>query len=450
MRGAPAPGSEEEYEEVLGPEPPTSSVALSWKPRLPPKPKRGPMRDRPPGVASTSVPTPPQVKAASPPRGQAWQDGDVFRPPKPSIWFEDYCQSQPEPLPGGRPRAWRIGTIARMLKRPWSRHWRLIFQSCHAVWHRWQSGEPQSADTYFWLANAYRLVYNRSLWPRIQTHLIGLERFESCRRTCELIRSHRRADLHPSITVTKYTACSTLWTLQSVVTNMSFLSLTAIPHAALLVLHRPCDTLTHHAPRGPGSRLQTGVEASVVSKALHTFRFERPACCVSALTTIFLSRSDTHTGLLATLAGSHDPRKLPPPASRNHPADSFAEGWPHVLLRTDEAHTTIRSLRQNSASASPKCFICRYDDDSKPPSRRRTRPPSITARTSPCTCDLVPLATESGLCQTTRPGLLAPSGCCASPFTRSGSRTRRRFLAWSPFPRLCPVGALLSALAVHQ
>ena len=44
---------------------------------------------------------------------------------------------------GGRARAWRVGQMARMLKRPWSKHWRRIYQECHKVWRTWQDGVPQ-------------------------------------------------------------------------------------------------------------------------------------------------------------------------------------------------------------------------------------------------------------------------------------------------------------------
>ena len=116
------------------------------------------------------------------------------------------------------------------------------------VWHRWQGGEPQAADTYFWLANAYRLVYRRSLWQRIQNHLLSLERFDSCRRTCELIRSHRRADrrVHPSIEVTMYTACHIPWALHSAIARLSVLLPPAVLHAAASasLVHVVCLSLT--------------------------------------------------------------------------------------------------------------------------------------------------------------------------------------------------------------
>ena len=238
---------EEEYVEVLveddlgGLDRPegTQPASSPPEPKLLPKPKKRPVHGRP----VEAPPVTPAVTITA--RGHVWQDGAVFRRPSPSIWFEDQPPRQSElprstsaagsdsvlegrlarreacksPWPrwryaaparlGDRPRAWRIGSMARLLKRPWNKHWKLIFQSCHAVWQRWQGGEPQTADTYFWLANAYRLVYLRSLWPRIQNHLLSLDRFASCQRTCELIRSHRRADrrLHSSAQVTKYMLC---------------------------------------------------------------------------------------------------------------------------------------------------------------------------------------------------------------------------------------------------
>ena len=182
---------------------------------------------------------------------------------------------------GGRARAWRVGQMARMLKRPWSRHWRRIYQECHKVWHTWQDGVPQAPETYWWLANAYRLVYPRAQWKRIQGHLLSLAAFPSCSRTCDLVRAHRRSDTrvesgdlsreHANYVLTVISADS-CW------------------GSCLTCLQR-CLSLCPLCCRG--NRSPTGRKALAVSKGSSISPFVRwvPVSCVALLGTARQSRS---------------------------------------------------------------------------------------------------------------------------------------------------------------
>ena len=129
----------------------TQPASRSPEPKLLPKPKKRPVHGRPVEAAPTPPLTPEVTDTA---RGHVWQDGAVFRRPSPSSWFEDQPPRQSElprstsaagsdpvlegrlarreacksPWPrwryaaparlGGRPRTWRIGAMARLLKRP--------------------------------------------------------------------------------------------------------------------------------------------------------------------------------------------------------------------------------------------------------------------------------------------------------------------------------------------
>ena len=429
---------EEEYVEVLveddlgGLDRPEGAQPASSppEPKLLPKPKKRPVHGRP-------VETTPVTPAVTiPAREHVWQDGAVFRRPSPSIWFEDQPPRQSElprstsaadsdpvlegrlarreacrsPWPrwryaaparlGARPRAWRVGSMARLLKRPWNKHWKLIFQSCHAVWQRWQGGEPQTADTYFWLANAYRLVYPRSLWPRIQNHLLSLDRFASCQRTCELIRSHRRADrrLHSSAQVTKYMLCCPSRAFSLVCYRMSLPLIIDAQPAGPLASRFSGTPHDLHILFDSGCRSRIGVAALVVFRDLSMFHFGRPAFHTDVIHVVFSGCRDRCTGLYATLAGGRAPqywrrRDTHVPLTR-----ARAEGWPHVLLCPDESRANVRSYREPCASASLKCFVCRYDG---PASLHRRRPGKtlVTVGTSHCVGTLVPLPLVSGLCQ---------------------------------------------------
>ena len=434
---------EEEYVEVLvedeleGLDQPEETLPASHppEPKRLPRPKTRPRQGRP--VETTS--TPPlssEETATDAAQGQIWQDGAIFRRPSPSIWFEDQLPWQAEmpqsesalssdpvlerrlarreacrsPWPrwryaaparlGTRPRVWRVGSMARLLKRPWNKHWRLIFQSCHAVWQRWQGGEPQTADTYFWLANAYRLVYHRSLWPRIQNHLLGLDRFASCQRTCELIRSHRRAERHShsSAQVTKYMLCCPSRAFPLICCRMLLpLILGAQPAGPLAVCTPgiPHDDTTLY---DSGCKSRIGVAALVVFRGSSMFRFGRPAFYTDVLHVTFSGYRDRCAGLHAALAGGRDPQNWRRRDSHVPLTCTCTEGWPHVLLCSDESSANARSYREPCASASLKCFVCRYDG---PVSSNRRRPGRtlVTVGTSPRVDTLVLHSLVLGLCQ---------------------------------------------------
>ena len=425
---------EEEYVEVLveddlgglDRQEETQPASHPPEPKLLPKPKKRPVHGRPEEAAPIPPLTPEVTDTA---RGHVWQDGAVCPLPASGLkisplgslscpdrlllpapircsrgaWRGGRHANLLGPAParlGGRPRTWRIGAMARLLKRPWNKHWKLIFQSCHAVWQRWQGGEPQTADTYFWLANACRLVYPRSLWPRIQNHLLSLHRFASCKRTCELIRSHRRADrrLHSSAQVTKYMLCCPSRAFSSVCHRMSLPLIFAAKPAGPLASRFSGTPHDHHVLSDSGCRSQTGVAALVVFRDLSMFHFGRPAFHTHVIHVVSSARRDRCTGLYATLAGGRAPqywrrRDAHVPLTR-----ARAEGWPHVLLCPDETRANVRSFREPGVSASLKCFVCRYD---VPASLHRRRPGKnfVTVGTSHCVGASVPLPLVSGLCQ---------------------------------------------------
>ena len=113
------------------------------------------------------------VHAASLPNKTAW------RAARQSRWKRWLYAAPARVGRRGRFRVWRVGAAARMLKRQ-SKHWRSIYQAV---------GRAAVHATYWWLANAYRLVYPRKQWRRIQGHLLHLSIFPSCRRICDLVTS---------------------------------------------------------------------------------------------------------------------------------------------------------------------------------------------------------------------------------------------------------------------
>eukprot|EP00439_Symbiodinium_sp_Y106_P018728 s5051_g2.t1 len=163
--------SSEEYEEVLLEEAASSSAAPAPDSRLRPKPKKRPRTSPSHGAGSRgeadsaeSAVVKEAVRAASkpniwfdesspPPVSKVLQIGTLRVAPI-SAARREACRSgwpgwryaAPARMPGirgGRARAWRVGQMARMLKRPWSKHWRRIYQECHKVWRTWQDGVPQ-------------------------------------------------------------------------------------------------------------------------------------------------------------------------------------------------------------------------------------------------------------------------------------------------------------------
>ena len=261
-----------------------------------------------------------------PPR-MAWME---VRGPGQAAWKEGSCQNMASGSGGTHVEASLVQALASQ---------RRIYQECHQVW---QDGVPQTPETYWRLANAYRLVYHRNQWKRIQGHLLSLEAFASCSRTCDLIRAHRRSDA-------RLEGGDLSCAAANYVLPLSDPSPSWCPAK---LAHRVRCRRYIGMPRQQITDWKKGVSRLQGFEHLPLRRWA-PASCVAAL-----ARPRTNPlGLHEALAGGSSPSSVQVRFLTPFHCRVCSQGWPHVWLRADAVGTAADSPL-SSASAESTCFVC--------------------------------------------------------------------------------------------